>query len=144
MAFYPVEFSCGHTHDISFSGTDDERNSAIKYYKQFKKCFKCDKEERNKNYNERVEKAVQENCLLISLEGSEKQIAWAEVVRADKIREIDELYSGKILSDKGQKLLDDTIKLLEREDDAVFWIDIRDDLPKIILRMVAEDNNLFD
>lgn len=77
---YTVKFSCGHTHEVELFGANSERERKIAWYEKYgvcPDCYRAQKEER---------KEAAEDLNLPSLEGSEKQIAWAEKIRADFIK----------------------------------------------------------
>lgn len=85
MAHYKVTFSCGHTEEIQLFGKGADREGKIAYFEQSGICSECYKEKKQAE-REAAEKAAAENVQgleLPALEGSEKQIAWAEKIRAD-------------------------------------------------------------
>jgi len=75
---YDVKFSCGHTQTVELFGAGAERERKIAYYEQSGICSECFA----KKQAERVEKA---NAGMPALEGSEKQVAWANKIRANLV-----------------------------------------------------------
>lgn len=76
MAKYTVTYKCGHTGTVELFGKESERRHKIAFYEENYICPECYEAEQaaridaeNKEYN------------LPALEGSEKQIAWAEKIR---------------------------------------------------------------
>lgn len=78
---YTVKCSCGHEIEVNIYGKESERESKIKWYETEAVCPECYK---SKMENER--KAAADGLNLPELEGSEKQVAWAEKIRAAFIR----------------------------------------------------------
>lgn len=78
MAKYTVTYACGHTGTIELFGKMNEREYRLKQLTD-QLCPDC--------YNQQVSKENQENGLP-KLEGSEKQINWAEKIRKQNISKI--------------------------------------------------------
>lgn len=89
---YDVKFSCGHTQTVELFGAGAERERKIAYYERFGMCSEC----YAKMQAEAIEKA---NVGMPILEGSEKQVAWANKIRASLV----EKYSKEIEFLKDEK-----------------------------------------
>lgn len=83
MAKYDVRFSCGHTERKELFGAEKDRQSKIAYWEKSGVCSECYRKEKEQE----AVRFAQENALP-TLEGSEKQIAWAEKIRTEKLAEL--------------------------------------------------------
>lgn len=95
MAKYDVTFTCGHTETVQLYGKTSERERWIEWAEANKLCSECHqtaKEESRQEATKAAAKEAEENGLP-GLAGSEKQIAWAETIRAEKLAEIDSLIA---------------------------------------------------
>jgi hypothetical protein len=84
MAKYTITYSCGHTGEIQLFGKMDERDRKIAWLEREGLCPECYKARKEQEHAEATEKAKQETADLDlpELTGSERQIAWAETIRA--------------------------------------------------------------
>ena len=159
MAHYDISHTCGHDERIELFGPTRERERRIEWLQE-RPCTECWKKERaaeaearkNKEAAMIVEKfgsdaAEALNALSnasCTLEGSAKQVAWAEDIRAKCIAEIiDRLHSlvaripGKVTA---QQSADFTVRckaiasVIANETSAAWWIDNRDDILKAVTR----------
>lgn len=151
MAKYDVTFSCGHTEEIQLFGKTEERNKKIKYYEEHGLCSSCYKKQQEEKRERAYEEALEsQNVTLGTLEGSDKQIKWAETLRekafiyyVEKYDEAIKKVENKIdeLSHEGQQDQADILisqleemksLFIEARDivfgnlKAKFWIDNRD------------------
>jgi len=100
MAKYYVTFSCGHEARVELFGKGTDRERKIAWYEReglCPECYKAAKRAESKKANEG----------LPELKGSEKQIAWAERIRAERLAEL------KSRAKWGQDRLDGVSKALE-------------------------------
>ena len=92
MAKYDVKFSCGHTETISLIGPVAERERKIKYFEEYGVCSECYKKqkeaEREKQNAENAQKASEYG--MSELQGTPKQIAWANTIRVQTAKDIQE------------------------------------------------------
>ncbi len=88
MAKYTIKHQCGHVSEIQLFGKLEERDKKIKWLES-QECFEC------KKINE-LKEAVLKSDGLPTLSGSEKQVAWALVIRQKWIDE-----GKKFFADKG-------------------------------------------
>lgn len=78
---YKIEASCGCKMTVEIGGYSEDYRQARKRELEAEECPRC----AGKRRAEQVKNSL--DFELAELEGSEKQIAWAESIRADKIRE---------------------------------------------------------
>jgi len=83
MAKYSVKHSCGHTVEIQLCGKGTERTRKLEWLAT-QDCPACEKAARDAKHNAANAAAAQANASagLPALQGSDKQIAWAETIRA--------------------------------------------------------------
>jgi hypothetical protein len=119
MAKYIVNFSCGHSEEKHLSGKVSDRERTISYWEQSGTCTECWKKEQEA----KRQAAINACKTLPNLTGSEKQIAWAEKIRADKSK-----MNG--------------FDYIKSESSAKWWIEHRDCCEmEIINRMKQEKEN---
>ncbi len=107
-----------------------------------------------KKHQEKVEaenlaaKNKSEECNLPKLQGSEKQVAWANTVRVKFVETIEKHIShfGKFAGEKEKRELDfvqaKSAKVLAEQTEAKFWIDNRDNIKMVGLPTREERMNL--
>lgn len=105
MAHYDVHYTCGHTGTVELFGKDTARNERIEWMERTMICPDCYREEKAKERRIELDNAKNkaQTEQLPTLQGSEKQINWAESIRRkalDKINQTQDLID-KI---KGQTL----------------------------------------
>jgi hypothetical protein len=90
MAKYDVDFSCGHTAEVQIFGKSKDRQSRIKWLERCGICPDCYRAQKEKEKKEAEEKASAEakDIGLADLQGSEKQIAWANKIRLSAIENL--------------------------------------------------------
>lgn len=76
---YEIRFGCGHIGVVELFGKGYERERKLYGYEHYGKCDACLAKERELKVEQ--EKAKAEKLGLPQLEGSEKQVAWAEDIR---------------------------------------------------------------
>jgi len=130
MAKYTITHSCGHTveHQIYGSNSKGERDRKIAWLEAHV-CSECYKVEK-------MEKAAQTNsdANMAELEGSPKQIAWAEDIRnkilpaiAEMQKKIDEGKGTSELYIKQRDAMQAAINEVRGQSSAKWWIDHRDE-----------------
>jgi len=112
MAKYNVEYVCGHEAVVQLYGKNSEREKKLNWMAK-NLCPDCWKKE-----NERIKMEHNVACAEINaqaglpaLEGSEKQIAWAESIRKDAIARLFDNYDEWIADIERIK---SDVKLLDR------------------------------
>lgn len=114
MAKYQVNFTCGHTETVQLFGKHTERERWIEWAERNKVCPECYEKQKEETRQEATKQAAAEAIEngLPSLTGSEKQIAWAERIRVEKISKIEESLAQL---DSNQKKIEEAGKLSEAE-----------------------------
>ena len=79
---YEVRYSCGHIGTVELFGTASERENKIRWYSEHAVCPACYKAQKEAECAQTAK-----DYSLPAQEGSEKQIAWAEKIRAEFIRQ---------------------------------------------------------
>lgn len=163
MAHYDITHTCGHDERIELFGKTSERERRIEWLQE-RPCTECWKKERAAEAEARMDKeaamigekldndaAEAVNAISnasCTLEGSAKQVAWAEDIRAKCITEIiDRLHNlvarihGKATS---QQPAEFTVRckaiasVIANETSAAWWIDNRDDTLRAVTREAAK------
>lgn len=159
MAHYDITHTCGHDERIELFGKTSERERRIEWLQE-RPCTECWKKERaaevearkNKEAAMIVEKFDDDAADAINalsnatctLEGSAKQVAWAEDIRAKCIAQIlDRLHNlaarlpGKATAQQsgvfaaGCNAVTSTIT---NTTSAAWWIENRDDIAETVMR----------
>lgn len=109
MSQYTIDFSCNHTEVRNIVGKEKDRQGKADWMARgvCSDCYKAEKAaERQQEQSAQMATAAQ--FTLTDLEGSEKQIAWAEKIRAKMIAEIENLKTK--LADRAE-LIDNLDKI---------------------------------
>jgi len=134
MAKYTVTCEkCGIDITVQLTGPNRDRQWAIDHWTWI--CDEC-KELIRKEENEKAAK-INESAGLPELKGSDKQIAWAETIRAKKVSELDKSLSDNDLEylkkrahrqgiADADKKIDIAIVSIKSKTSASWWIDSRD------------------
>ena len=133
MAKYSGIYSCGHEGVVNIIGPLKDRewkrerifsNMCPECYKE---CIRKQREEANKKASEQTKEME-----LPQLEGTEKQIAWANTLRIDFINKVSKYADEKDLQHKGEskkaaryRITLDYIVKSEEAKKASYWIDLR-------------------
>lgn len=139
MAWYDGTFSCGHKGSVDICGPtkDRQRKAEYRFSGLCPECYKVYlQEEKEKKNKEAAEKSAEME--LPRLDGSEKQVAWANSIR---LNIVEELYKKmetleKVLKEKGLEVIPKTNLgvnevsnaldyFIQSHTEAKYWIDIR-------------------
>ena len=163
MAHYDITHTCGHDERIELFGPTRERESRIEWLQE-RPCTECWKKERKAEAEARkdkeaamiVEKFGDDAAGAINaisnaackLEGSSRQIMWAEGIRAKCITDIlDRLHNlvahipGKATAQQSAEFAarcKAIASVIANETSAAWWIDNRDDTLKAVTREARE------
>lgn len=132
MAKYDITYSCGHTDTIQFYGKTKDREWKIAN-EESKLCPECWKKHREEERQKQNAEAAEANQAagLPELEGTEKQIAWAESIRENMIEAVEKQIFGKMDKEKIKQhpeIYQDFVKAfnaLKSHSSASWWIDHR-------------------
>ena len=155
MSKYTIKRACGHTEYINIGGKVSERDRLAKSEER-KMCYDCYKAkqiaDRELATKDAVVAAVKSG--LPALTGSEKQIAWAETIRSNIIRNLDRIVAQASENKASLAVdLEDALKVaiatIKAVDSAKWWIDHRDsylvdshlDLRTLITRLIFGTSN---
>lgn len=158
MAHYDITHTCGHDERIELFGKTSERERRIEWLQE-RPCTECWKKERaaeaearkNKEAAMIVEKLGNDaadavNALsnaTCTLEGSAKQVAWAEDIRTkciaqaiDQLRDLVARIPAKATTRQSAALAahcNAIASLIANKTSAAWWIENRDDIAKAVI-----------
>lgn len=128
---YIVNHTCGHTTEIDLVGKTTERERRLAWLAT-QPCMDC------KRAAEAAKaQATAEAAGLPALTGSDKQIAWAETIRAKALAAIDEITAKCGESAKVPEALA-IVDWVRGQSESRWWIDHRDDGAVYLLRAARE------
>lgn len=116
---YQVTYKCGHSGEINVYGPMADRDRKAAWVAQHD-CPECERKEREAARAEATAKAAEATADLPALVGSDKQIAWATTIRAEKL---DMIAKAGIK----EEYLAAVRGVLGAETDCRWWIDHRFD-----------------
>jgi hypothetical protein len=118
-----ITYSCGHEGTIEVFGKAGERERKIKYFEEYGLCPDCYKAEKQGE-----EKSFAEKYGLPELQGSEKQISWANKIRKEKIEafEAEKPAIRKGAGDDFADFLNEFADRYYKNKSASWWIDHRE------------------
>lgn len=136
MAKYTVTRACGHVETIALIGKHKDREWRLENVEPQKLCSECWKADLERKREEETQKAIEEaqESGLPALEGTEKQIAWAERIRIKMLDELDVMVTkasenrDAILKEYKITLedIDAAVRSIQAKTSASWWIDHRD------------------
>jgi len=132
MAKYSVTYSCGHEGEVQLYGKGSERERKLEWLAE-QDCPTCEKAAREARNAKANAAAAQANASagLPALQGSDKQIAWAETIRAQFIPGL-QAKRAEVQSkatDENAALVTQAVDMIQSiidEQSASYWIDSRD------------------
>ena len=140
MAKYNVKFSCGHCEEKQLFGKETERSRYIAWAGKEGICTVCGKANRDAESSEMIA-AIEAEHDLPGLDGSEKQVAWARKIRAEKIATISKIiakYSDKAALQGEQEKFDSHVALvmqgLYSKTASKWWIDNREKTAQTLMQ----------
>ena len=143
---YDITCSCGHEITVDLFGKSADRERDVKYY-EGRLCPECYKAAAAKEAEASI-KAAGDKYQLPELTGSEKQVSWAEAIRAKVIEEYDkeaakaeaqraqlmaagETDRADLIDRNRQNVYDALMAMISRETTARYYIDNRDELSSL-------------
>lgn len=115
---YTIKHTCGCESTQALFGPNKSRESKIAYLESTL-CLDCYKAEQAKIADE-----VSSNANLVALTGSEKQVAWANTIRANALSSLaDQFTATGMDAEKANAIASDIINIVS---DAKWYIDNRD------------------
>lgn len=130
MAKYEIKQSCGHTQEYQLFGKSAERARKIEWLEN-QLCTECKKLEIEQARAEKSNQAASEaeENGFPSLQGTEKQIAWAEVIRNMKLKRLDEILAMAGDEEENKlaiEIFSEGVDAVKGIDAAHWWIENRD------------------
>ena len=144
MAWYDINYACRHSGREQIYGKYSYREWLIAK-KSEEICPECWEEVLEKKHKEEAEKArkLAQEYGLPSLEGTEKQVHWAETIRRQKIDEIQTAIDGiEEIDDNHKKAKLELTELFQRvmaKSSAAWWIDNRSGGAKYFLQKAERE-----
>jgi hypothetical protein len=126
MAKVGITHKCGHVVEHNLMGPYKDRDRRAQWLADGD-CPTCDtkrREEANRATNEAAAQAAQEAGLPV-LQGSEKQVAWAETIRMKAIAEAEAAIARTATTPERQEQVAPLLAKLKAQDQARWWIDSR-------------------
>lgn len=128
MAKYTIRYACGHSTERQLYGKHAERDSYIAWAARQGSCDACRKQDTIKTCE-----GVEAEHGLPALAGSDKQVAWARQIRADKLTAVTGFFGrARPLTATPEQLADVDVKVaqtltaLASKVEARWWIDNRE------------------
>jgi len=154
MSWYYGTFSCGHEGRVNIIGPTKDRQwrADRKFSGSCPDCYEKMRQEEMDARNREAEEKSKE-MELPALEGSEKQVAWANTLRLNFIDYYEEKMShplpdsierqktpyGFLTAAEIKAIIIESVEYgMQQHTDARFWIDNRDEWRKVTSAMVAE------
>jgi len=147
MAKYTVHYSCGHPGTVQLVGKESDRERRIEWLEREGLCPDCYKARKDAEHAAENAAAAEANRNLSALEGTPKQVAWAESIRAKALASKgNQVPEHKMPADLAERMkpwgltaedaaermkrLNDGLRevrsRLERQTSAKWWIDNRE------------------
>ncbi|WP_347719962.1 hypothetical protein [uncultured Alloprevotella sp.] len=123
MAKYTITYKCGHTEEMQLFGKMNDRDRKIAWYAT-QDCPEC---------KAAAARAAAKERGLVELEGTAKQIVWAEQIRA-KFLELSEQIKKQLETKAEDPRVLELFAVLDdakSNSKASFWIDNRYDLDSV-------------
>ena len=123
MAWLDIKYSCGHTARTEFAGPWKEREKKREWLEEYGLCPKC--------YKESMEMVRKENLSQVQLEfpelvGSEKQVAWANKIRENRLIKLLDQIEGmgldKAKEETGANNIQEVINKVLEVNKSYSWI----------------------
>lgn len=136
---YDVEYSCGHSGEVELFGPGKERDRKLEWLATIP-CPACKREQQTTDRAARSAQSATANAAdgLPALEGSPKQIAWAETIRREALlytRAIERINPDKLAAATDPETVafgteyaqayDEALKRLRAQSSAKWWIENR-------------------
>jgi len=154
MAKYTITRRCGHDEAHNICGPVEERDGKAEWLESglCRECWLKEQAEARQAANV-IAAAANKGNGLPTLSGSPKQVDWAEIIRAEKLREIDTHYAQMLQKwasmdlttsqteqiERGKVMFATGLAALKSESRAAWWIDNKDRPGRLIVKEVADE-----
>lgn len=128
---YEVKMSCGHVETVELFGKTADRERKIAWLEKNGICEECKKAEREAADRAAAESAKENGWA--ELKGSEKQIAWAESIRAEKMAEMEKMPAA---NDQTNAIKEKIMETMAGINESRWWIDSRNDAAAALVKKV--------
>lgn len=122
MAKYTITHTCGHTEEVQLFGKMSDRERRIAWLEN-QECEECRRAKANA-----ATAAAKDARGLADLDGTEKQVAWANTIREKAYKCFDSLQQFAS-NPQAKALMDGWKAKMDAETSAKWWIDNRYNLP---------------
>jgi hypothetical protein len=136
MAKYEITHTCGHEVEHNIAGKIDDRPRKAQWLRE-QPCRDCQQQDKIAVAREQTAR-VEQSRELPELSGSEKQVRWAQDIRAAWLVQVEEFYTEGTRRAKAagkedtngllRNLVDSVVAQATTETAAKFWIDHRNDI----------------
>ena len=135
MAKYDITHTCGHSETVQLIGPHRERESRIGWLESHL-CPRCWEAEKARKRADEVAQAAEAASAdgLPPLEGTPKQVAWAETIRRHRMVAVAELRTRPDASPEELTRLERAVANLRAQRSATWWIDTREEWMGPLLR----------
>ncbi len=143
MAKYTVTRACGHNEVVNLIGPGKQRDWRLDHVEPYKLCSECyhvELQRKREEENREAAEAAKESGLP-ALNGTEKQIAWAETLRMQMIALVEETVYTRVKEEqRGDIHLLEAVEAIKVKMDARWWIDHRFSLstPELVVLIGKE------
>jgi hypothetical protein len=128
MAWYDIKYSCGHQGREQIYGKSSSREWLIdkKSGELCPECYKAELERKHVEESKQAALVNQEEYGLPPLEGTERQVQWAEVVRRKIVDELQKVVSGIGDQNENKPYAVEASQQIMSQSSAHWWIENRD------------------
>ena len=139
MAKYTVTHSCGHSETVQLVGPGRERESRREWLES-SPCTDCWQAEKAAKRTEATAQATAaaRQAGLPTLEGSEKQVAWAETIRQQRMTDIAALTVRADATPKQRAQLELAVTNARQQVAAHWWIETREHRLGFFLKLALD------
>ena len=138
-----VMYSCGHEGLLYVSGKSADKQEKIEWAERDGICPACYAKMKREEREESRKEEAQVNGFP-ELEGSEKQISWANEIRSKFFENLNHAIECVKVTDKIQAQIDRATEMLRTVNTARFWIDNRDNTKNLFKLLDAYDKWCLD
>jgi len=137
MAQYQVTHTCGHSETVQLYGPSKERERRLTWLRS-QSCLDCKRASHEGEARESRILSQMEG--LPRLDGTDRQIAWAETIRRDKLTETAAMLAQLRADPQAQEepsqmlAIDAAERALRAQRSASWWIDHRTDSGRYLIR----------
>lgn len=132
MAKYPITYSCGHNGTVVLFGRSADREQRLKWYESVGLCPECYAAQcqQKREIAGQIASLWADAQGIPPLTGTDKQIAWAEVIRYERLTVLGD-YASRVADYHAgnaelMQAFEDTLAWIGQQAEAKWWIDRRE------------------